>query len=380
MMIEATKSAPARSFYGPLQPLCTASLAKSLNPDTHLFDRQLRHGTWQPTLGTEGLTSTCIALIGVHRAEIEPVDLRLDPARSLDALCRQARRQRYPGATGLVLWAHAVWDALSAPLVCQRIGYPLASLPGIVERLTTMELAWLVSGLVHQGLRGRADQIAPLLDRAVDQLIDRFSETTHLMRHATRRALPVHRLRRQIANFADQIYPVQALAFVAIERDDDRARKVLGRLAERLVSLQGPAGQWWWQYNANSGQVAQYLPVYSVHQHGMAPMALLAAETACGTSFDQAVERSQQWLSQNEMNRPLVDSQVQTIWRDIQWAEGRMKRTFRNLRVVTGQEPQRPPTDPERLEINYETRPYEWGWCLYAAAVAERSVVAGHVA
>ena len=41
------------------------------------------------------------------------------------------------------------------------------------------------------------------------------------------------------------------------------------------ASCRVPHGQWWWHYDVRDGSVVERYPVYSVHQHAMAPMALL---------------------------------------------------------------------------------------------------------
>ena len=55
--------------------------------------------------------------------------------------------------------------------------------------------------------------------------------------------------------------------------------------ANAICNLQGPLGQWWWHYDSMTGRVAERYPVYSVHQHAMAPMALFAAQDACNADF-----------------------------------------------------------------------------------------------
>ncbi len=53
--------------------------------------------------------------------------------------------------------------------------------------------------------------------------------------------------------------------------------------AAAICGLQGPEGQWWWHYDTRNGSVVEGYPVYSVHQHAMAPMALLDLREAGGT-------------------------------------------------------------------------------------------------
>ena len=63
--------------------------------------------------------------------------------------------------------------------------------------------------------------------------------------------------------------------------------------------------------------MAQGFPVYSVHQHAMAPMALMTLAAAGGTDHRSPVKLSHEWIDKNEMHRSMLDHQAGTIWRDI---------------------------------------------------------------
>jgi hypothetical protein len=164
----------------------------------------------------------------------------------------------------------------------------------IIPALTTMEVAWLVSGLLHTD----SASFHSVLDAALRQLVSRLVPQTHVFRHATAAASWRPRLRGRIANFADQIYPVQALAFAAISLADRSARELAERCAQRLVATQGPLGQWWWHHDALTGCIAERYPVYSVHQHSMA---LHSLAIAGGRSHPEAIGLSRAWLGTNEL-------------------------------------------------------------------------------
>jgi hypothetical protein len=171
-----------------------------------------------------------------------------------------------------------------------------------------------------------------------------------------------------VANFADQIYPIQALSLACTLESDHASMEVAAQAAEQLIALQGSMGQWWWHYDARHGRVAQAYPVYSVHQCGMAPMALRSLARAGGPAHDQAIADSRRWLGENELNTSLIDHTAGTVWRAIERDEGSFARHAQRLRSVLGWKPRRPP-EPTRLMVNRETRPYEWGWYLFAAAI-----------
>ncbi|HTY59679.1 MAG TPA: hypothetical protein VMF59_12730, partial [Bacteroidota bacterium] len=133
---------------------CIARLREALNPATGLFDRQLRDGKWDATIGTEDLTSTAICLIGINRRG-DAAAVGLDPVRTCAALFQVSRRRMYTGGAGLVLWANAVWNGIPYPEAMRAMGLGSAE-PGVLPRsLTTMEVAWLVSGLIHEVRRSK---------------------------------------------------------------------------------------------------------------------------------------------------------------------------------------------------------------------------------
>lgn len=376
-----TRVTRARNMDGAqcLTTLCRAGLQKTLNPLTALYDRQIRDGRLETTFGTEDLTSTCICLIGVDRARIDPAALALSPKLTLDAVIELARRRRYAGGLGLLIWANAVLDGVPLDEMLRRVGLSLDDPGTFVSQLTTMETAWLVSGLLHEFARTQHQPALRLAQVTLAALSDRYNESTQLMRHASAGAPLSHRMRLEIANFADQIYSVQAFAFAASVLRDKQALERSSGLATHLVTLQGPLGQWWWHYDAATGEVAEPYPVYSVHQHAMAPMALLALRAAGGPDFDGAVVRSHGWLRRNELSIDMVDRQVETIWRDIERAEGGAASALYKSLELIGHRRAASGASKDSLKLNRETRPYEWAWCLYANSIAEGTEKGRHL-
>ncbi|MDB5593882.1 MAG: hypothetical protein JWM36_843 [Hyphomicrobiales bacterium] len=362
-----------------LTTLCRAGLRKTLNPLTALYDRQIRDARLETTFGTEDLTSTCICLIGVDRSGLDPSTLSLSPQLTLDAVIELARRRRYAGGLGLLVWANAVLDGLSLDELLNRVGLSLDEPGTFVSQLTTMETAWLASGLLHEFARSGNEPTQRLAQATLAALSDRYNESSQLMRHASAEAPLSHRMRLGIANFADQIYSVQAFAFAAMVLGDKQALERAAGLATQLVTLQGPLGQWWWHYDAAVGEVAEPYPVYSVHQHAMAPMALLALRAAGGPDFAGAVARSYGWLRRNELSIDMVDRKAETIWRDIERAEGGATSALHKSLELIGRRRPAIATRKESLKLNRETRPYEWAWCLYANSIAEGTEKGRHL-
>jgi hypothetical protein len=367
------------SLHQKLHGLCVDRLIDALGSASRLFDRQLRDKVWSATIGTEDLTSTAICLIGLHRAAIEPEQVKLALPSTMEALAGSVRHQGYAGGVGLVIWANAVWNALPFDGLMSRCGLSLASAAEFVAPLTTMETAWLLSGLIHEVERSGDAGARRAKEVVCAELLSRFQRERGIFAHSSARAPVSHRLRGHIANFADQIYSVQALSFLAITDKDKTALEAAQASASELVRLQGPLGQWWWHYDSRRGGVAQPFPVYSVHQHAMAPMALMSLAAAGGTDFRQAVDLSHRWISANELGVDLIDMSAGTIWRDIEPDEGSLGRVMRHSRSLAGLKAGEPAALKERLKVNFETRPYEWAWCLFAGAIASGQLRERHV-
>lgn len=357
-----------------LQDLCVARLRDCLDPATGRLGRQIRDGVWAPTRGTESLTSTAIGLIGLSRAGIPPRQVVGDAIGLCHQLAQGVRDEAYPGALGLLLWANSGLRAAAPLALLAEAGYDPAELEVLLPSLTTMEAAWMVSGLLHAGVPA----LRPTLLAALRELESRLDPETLVFRHCSGGAPLRHRMRRRTANFADQVYPLQALAFAALVLGDPRLRALADRCGTRLVASQGAGGQWWWHHDAPTGEVAERYPVYAVHQHSMAPMALRALALAGGRSHEAAVLASRAWLQENELGIDLVEPLSGIIWRSVERDEGNAAHGMRQARLLAGLPALDPPAP--RFRLNREMRPYEWGWLLYAMAIEDGTPPAGHIA
>jgi hypothetical protein len=343
--------------------LYVARLRDCVDQQSGLFTHQLRHRRWAPTLGTEAITSSAICLIGLSRAAIPVGDVTGAPAVICRRIAARIRAQGYPGGLGLLLWANGALDCVAPAALLEEAGLDAMALERVLPTLTTMEVAWLVSGLLHSTGPGLRAACAA----ALHELEARLNPDTLTFRHASTQAPLRHRMRRRIANFADQIYPIQALAFASIMLGDQRLRDLAVLCARRVVSTQGSLGQWWWHHDAETGRVAGAFPVYSVHQHSMAPMALHCVTEAGGLSFATSVGSSRAWLQANELGIDMADRATGIIWRSIERAEAPVSRGLRHAGMLLGSPPADAPAP--RLRLNPEMRPYEWGWLLYSAAI-----------
>jgi hypothetical protein len=354
--------------------LYAARLRDCVDAESGLFNRQIRNRQWAPTLGTEAITSTSICLIGLGRAGIPVTDVTGDPAVICRRVAGRIRAEGYPGGMGLLLWANGALQCMEPMALLTAAGLDAAALQAVIPSLTTMEVAWMVSGLLHS----REPRLQAASDAALRELGLRLNHATLTFRHASANAPLVHRLRGRIANFADQIYPVQAFAFAAIAQQDKALLQLAADCAGHVVARQGPRGQWWWHHDAATGRVAGRFPVYSVHQHSMAPMALRCVTAAGGPAYTDAVRASRGWLQSNEMDIDMVDGSSGIVWRSIERAQGPAARALHQAGMLLGRA-EGPDRSAPHLRLNPEMRPYEWGWLLYSAAIESGPPNGGHI-
>jgi hypothetical protein len=262
------------------------------------------------------------------------------------------------GDVALLCWAAAEAEHSELPHALQR----LADVDRRDGPVDTVAAAWVVAAIV--AARRHAD-VEQHLGAARDRLM------------AARSAAYPHVIggtsswyRSHVGSFADQVYPIQALARLHSSADDPRALAAADAVASAIRRAQGDAGQWWWHYDARTGEVIEGYPVYSVHQHAMAPMALLDLADAGGQDHLDAICRGLRWLARPpETSEELVLDEPPVAWRKV--ARGDRRKVVRGLRAASTR--LRPGTRLPLLDrafrpgwIDHECRPYELGWLLLA--------------
>ncbi|HLN10758.1 MAG TPA: hypothetical protein VK281_17610, partial [Xanthobacteraceae bacterium] len=106
-------------------------------------------------------------------------------------------------------------------------------------------------------------------------------------------------LRRRWASFATQTYLTLACYHYGELFGDRNAIGVANRCAAKLISLQGPDGEWPWFYDVPRGCIVDWYEVYSVHQDGMAPAFLEHAEPHGVRGATEALSRGFVWIYGN---------------------------------------------------------------------------------
>ncbi len=355
-----------------LVALAVRGLRGMYHPSTHEFVQTIRGIATPdgPRLVVEGKNLRYAAMVALGLGHVGLADQRSvlagDTAASLcDAMVEQALTHPDPGATALTVWAAAETTGRRETVLLERLqGWLASSAP-----LPTVDVSWMLTAAVASAAAGADEEAWGVVAEAARRRLLDEQGTEGIFPHLLPRTAQ-GRFRAHVGSFADQVYPVQALARYAAATGDSSALAAANRTAARLCELQGAAGQWWWHYDARDGSVVERFPVYSVHQHAMAPMVLLDLVESGGDDHTDAVALGMQWLTTHpEVFGELVDEANGVVWRKVGRREP--SKAVRKLSAVTTWV--RPGLRLPGLDrafpagvIDRECRPYELGWLLYA--------------
>ena len=321
-------------------------------------------------LVSEGLSPryTAMTLLGLHRYEKTGGSSPF-PVRDLTTeLVRNPTWLEGVGDLGLLLWTCAeITPELLEECVARTNATVALERSGDAKRGSTMELAWFLTGVAKAVLAepARRRHWEPLA-RVCSELLKRNQGPSGFFGHLATRATPSGWLRGRIGSFADQVYPILALTHFAEAFDVRPALAAATACARAICEAQGTLGQWWWHYDARSGRVAQRYPVYSVHQDGMAPMALFALGRVAGLDFTEPAMKGLEWIGgRNELQLDMRDRVHPVIWRSIRFSS-RILLLRQELRFWLDARSDR--SAPTGLTVLRECRPYHLGWLLYAFA------------
>lgn len=346
-----------------LRRLARAALPRMYDQDAGrcVFTIRLENGT-QTRAGVSD-RYTAIAIIGVAADGPDRWPLPFDPAEMANALVRTLPACESLGDAALIAWAASATgaDTASAWAHVERLFNGRAAHP-------TVELAWALAAAAIDGRH-----VTPAFRRKLfASVMQAWNNQAEIFAHVGGSG----GARSHVACYADQVYPIFALSRYAAAHGEAAALEAAVRCARRICALQGADGQWWWHYDHRTGAVVEGYPVYAIHQDAMGPMALRAVADASHESFDRHIERGLRWLEASpELNGgTLIDEPAQMLWRKVARREP-MKATRYLQAACTKLHPKlrAPGVDvlfPAAV-IDYEDRPYHWGWFLYAWAAVQ---------
>jgi hypothetical protein len=367
--LEVQELTGAQASLPRLVELACEGLVPMFDPQQQLFCYRLKKT--DSGLVQEGISRryTMMCLMGLRRLEEGGAALPIAIAPVLEGLLGDTSWVDNIGDLGVLLWTCAV----VAPERLNGLGEKLDVAHAFsryrhTQHWRTMELAWFLTGLCHWGL-ARPEKLAELKDLAFQTVaILRKNQGEHgYFGHLARTGSIAGMLRGRIGSFADQVYPIYAMTRFWQAFGEQTAREAALHCARAICQAQGPLGQWWWHYDAVNGRVVNGYPVFSVHQHGMAPMTLLALGEATQCDFTPWIYRGLRWInSHNELDFEMEDASARLIWRCVFSSSFQFKRKINALFKLRNHDGEQEPA--KNLKVRFECRPYELGWLLYAFA------------
>lgn len=314
----------------------------------------------------ESLRYTAMAALGLSRAPADVQRAALAGRTAEDVTfwaVDRALDAEDPGAVALAVWAAVEVAGVAPADLLDRLRGFLDGRP-----LPTVDVAWLLTAAVGAAHLANGDDHLDLVHSAAGLLRryqGRGGTYPHVLPPSTQ-----SRWRAHVGSFADQVYPLQALARAARLTGEAWMLDHANRTAAAICSAQGPAGQWWWHYDSRDGSVVERYPVYSVHQHAMAPMVLFDLWEAGGDDRRAEIVAGLTWIDDHpEVVEELVTERHGLVWRKVGRREPR--KAARALGAATtsvwqgGSVPGIDRVLPP-VVVDHECRPYELGWLLYA--------------
>jgi hypothetical protein len=368
-------SEPLQGVIGPdiqaLISLALRGLASMFDVEKQLFCHRLVRT--ESGLVREGLSPryTIMTLLGLREIEKAGRTVPFDTNALFESFARDTSWIRGVGDLGLMVWLTAAFapDQLMGFYRGANLEAALKRYPD-ARQARTMELAWFLSGLAHAASTSPtiATELTDLAVETYHRIEENQGEQGFFGHMGATKSLAGF-LRGRVGSFADQIYPVYAMSKFAVVFGVEEPLDSALECASAVCNAQGEMGQWWWLYDSRAGRISSRYPVYTVHQHGMAPMGLFALENASQQSFQRFIFKGLRWIySSNELGTDMRDVDQNLIWRCILPIRKRTKYWDTVLSMV------RTPKENAGvgpLEILHEARPYELGWLLYAFAKFE---------
>ncbi len=301
---------------------------------------------------------TMNSLMGLLRLRTNGTPVFLDIESDYQRLARRVKSQaRFPENIAATIWT-GMCLGTEVPAQASSLFQAIIESASGSGRLTAQGLAWSIAALL-EGVEEHWDKAREMILLAKKLYVHPESG---LVRH-----LPTG-LRRDWAAFAASCYMAYAFLLFGRKTGSEEAKETGLRIIKALVRLQGPQGQWAWFYHVPSGRVVDYYPVYSVHQHAMAPFFLLEAIDQGYSEFREPLVKGFRWiLGDNELGQHMVERTHHVIWRSIK-RQGNFEKLTRVARAAGVRYTGLKSTVEIRnaLRINHECRSYELGWALWA--------------
>ncbi len=264
-------------------------------------------------------------------------------------------------AFGVALWAAAELRLDVPEGVAARVFADLSD-KRTLRAFRAQDIGMVLTGIAAQA-RGDSKRWSRAADELFSQIVGGYCWSSGLFADA------ISGPRRRFASFASQVYLTLACYAYGELKGDARAIEIANRCCRKLISLQGPNGEWPWFFDAKNGLVVDFYEIYSVHQFGMAPAFLEIAERHGVSEARNALIKGFNWvLGANQLAKPMLEPALHLSIRsqvrkgELHTDKWRMFRAIRNsaLRRASGL------ADPTELKLRLECRSYELGWILWS--------------
>lgn len=331
-----------------------------------------RHGRWSHIYHLDGRAEpneslppsdvfyTLNVLLGFSRVPHVPpnLDLRSIFEQNAALLTRLPVAQY---AFGMALWTSAELGIEVRGDVLDAIHATLSDKSNWL-RFRAQDVGMLVCGVVAQARRDPARWSA-LASELSAFLVARYYCHSGLFFDRARG------VRRRFSSFATNTYLTLACYHYGHFANDQRFIEIANACTRKLISLQGPNGEWPWFFDTPTGRVVDFYEVYSVHQYGMAPAFLECAEQNGVTEARAALIKGFRWvLGDNQLGRSMLVPDLNlTIRSQVRKHELHFNKK-RALRAVTNMALRRSSTlvKPADVTLRLECRSYELGWILWS--------------
>lgn len=280
-----------------------------------------------------------------------------------DDCCRELVANRYkPYAYGMALWTGAMLGISPAAALIDRIRSEFTCADGIAA-LTAQDIGMLASGAASLARDERSPWRA-IADRLAEAMRDDyFHAPTRLFFNQGRG------LRRRFSSFASQVYPMLALYRYGEAFDRPWAIEMANACAAKVISLQGPQGEWGWFYYVPGGRVVDFYEIYSVHQHGMAPAFLRHASAHAVIDAQASLVKGFNWLFGENQLRVSMLSPAEHMFYRSQLRNGELDTSIARVRrsLINAVSGGSDTVDRHRgVMLRRECRSYELGWILWS--------------
>jgi hypothetical protein len=373
--METSPADDLQGRFGDLAELSLEALPRMFDSQTGLFcQKAVPDGDGYSNRGSN-VFYTAMSTVGILRQSLRPADSVFPLGRALDALHAVAAAGTSPEVLANVIWASVLADDQRG----ERLTGELAEW-GDLQGCESAALGHVVNGLAIAATAypEQSAQAIETAKRCARVLLGRFSPAADLFRPIAGRSGVRSTLIHDVTSFAAQVYPLHGIATLC-RVTGEAPDPALARVADRIVDAQGPLGQWRWLYSTKNRTIVEGYPIYSVHQDGMAFMALLPVEALGAGAYRAPLALGLDWLSdRNELSTDMVRRDPPFVFRAIQRVGSDADAMFgisrANLARVVARS-LRPGADrtvagPDELEVLRECRPYHLGWLLHAFALA----------